>query len=65
LDAQILIIHGGKDGVVPVKEAQIFQDNAKHGTLRIIRGADHRYSNIIYKEKVLDESVKFLNNLNF
>ncbi|MBU2589271.1 MAG: alpha/beta fold hydrolase [Nanoarchaeota archaeon] len=65
LDVPILIVHGDKDEVVPVKDAQIFQDNAKQGTLRIIEGADHRYSNMDYKKKVLDESVNFLNNLDF
>ncbi|MCG2719789.1 MAG: alpha/beta hydrolase, partial [Nanoarchaeota archaeon] len=64
-DVPILIVHGDKDEVVPVKDAQIFQDNAKQGTLRIIEGADHRYSNMDYKKKVLDESVNFLNNLDF
>jgi len=57
-----LIIHGGKDETIPVSNAQLFYENSlsKKKFLKIIKGADHKYSDIKFKEEVLKEIKKFL-----
>jgi len=62
LDKPILIIHGEKDDVIPIGDAKIFLENSKMGELKIIKNADHRYSDPIFKEEVLKSCVEFLNN---
>lgn len=65
LDIPILIIHGDKDEIVSVNNAKLFYNNspANKKFLKIIHGADHRYSDIKLKEEVLDQIRKFLANL--
>ncbi len=60
LNKPILIIHGERDNIIPVTDAKILLKNSKIGKLKIIKNADHRYLNPIFKEEVLKECVKFL-----
>jgi len=62
LEIPILIIHGEKDELIPVEEANLlFQSiNSKNKYLKIINGADHRYSDIKLKEKVFECILNFL-----
>ncbi|MBT4334514.1 prolyl oligopeptidase family serine peptidase [archaeon] len=63
LKKPILIFHGDKDEVVPIEEANIFLKNSQDGTLKIIKGADHRYSKQESKQEILDECIIFLKKL--
>lgn len=60
LNKPILIVHGDKDEVVSVKEAGVFLKNSKQARLKIIKGADHRYTSPKFKEEILRESIDFL-----
>lgn len=62
LDIPILIIHGGNDEVIPKEEAKLLYDACKSQKkeLRIINGADHRYSEIKHKEEILKDITSFL-----
>ncbi|MFH1275807.1 MAG: alpha/beta fold hydrolase [Candidatus Woesearchaeota archaeon] len=60
----VLIIHGTNDKVVPVENAQEFYNSSKSNSkfLVLIKDADHRYSNIEFKEEVLNSCLDFLKN---
>lgn len=64
IDIPILIIHGENDGVVPVENAELFYNNSKSKKkeLVIIKGADHRYSDIKFKKEILKKVIEFLKN---
>ncbi len=60
-----LIIHGDHDEVVPVRNAKILYDisPAKVKVMKIIRGADHRFSKITWKKAILIEIYRFISRL--
>lgn len=62
LSIPILIIHGDKDETVPVNNAYLLYESslANKKFLKIIKEADHRYSNIKFKEEILYQIKKFL-----
>ncbi|XP_062180272.1 uncharacterized protein LOC133884746 [Phragmites australis] len=43
-DCRVLTIHGSKDEIVPVEDARLFAANIPNHELRIIAGANHRYT---------------------
>ncbi|MBU0962445.1 MAG: alpha/beta fold hydrolase [Nanoarchaeota archaeon] len=65
LDIPILIIHGENDEIIPKEDAQILYNScpSKKKNLKIIKGADHRYSDIKYKENILREIILFLQKI--
>jgi len=65
LNIPVLIIHGDKDETVPVSNAHLFYEKSlsKKKFLKIIKGANHKYSDIKFKEKVLNEIKEYLDKL--
>ena len=55
-----LIVHGGKDESVPLKQSRKIADLIKDCQLEIIEGADHRYSKSKDFDKMIDLISKFL-----
>jgi uncharacterized protein len=41
---RVLTIHGAKDEIVPAEDARMFAANIPNHELRIMAGADHRYT---------------------
>lgn len=55
-----LIVHGDKDEVVPIKQSKRTAQLVENCRLKIIEGADHRYSEREYFEKMLDLLSEFI-----
>lgn len=61
---KVLIVHGEKDEKVPVASIGPYLDlYGDQATRVIIRGSNHQYSMVRWKEEVYDESVKFIKSL--
>lgn len=58
-----LIVHGDKDNVVPVKQSMKTSKLIKNCRLKIIKDADHIYTNIDHAKKMIEEIVNFINLL--
>ncbi|KAL6851667.1 hypothetical protein ACP4OV_020231 [Aristida adscensionis] len=43
-DCRVLTIHGSRDEIIPVEDARMFAANIPSHELRIVEGADHRYT---------------------
>jgi uncharacterized protein len=63
LNIPILIMHGEKDEIIPSEDAKLLYNvcSSKNKELKIIKDADHRYSEVKYKEEILKEIIYFLN----
>lgn len=55
-----LIVHGDKDGAVPVEQSKKTTNLIKNCRLEIIKGADHRYSNPEHFEKMIGLISQFI-----
>jgi esterase/lipase len=60
-----LIVQGENDEIIPVTDAKLFYEKspAKIKSLKIIKGSDHRFSDIKFKVKILDEIKEFLDRV--
>lgn len=58
--APILVIHGVEDEVVPVSDAHDIASAARHVSLNMVDGADHRFSDPNHLGLVLPEIADFL-----
>jgi pimeloyl-ACP methyl ester carboxylesterase len=54
IEAPALVVHGRRDRVVPVANAEILAANIPHAELRILAGAGHLYST---EEPTVDEAI--------
>jgi dienelactone hydrolase len=58
---EVLVIHGDKDEKVPVAVAGQYRDMyGKAMELRIVRGANHQFSSLKWKQEVYEASLAFL-----
>ena len=59
----LLIVHGEKDEAIPLSDPEELLENAnKPKKLVIIRGADHRFTNLIHFKKLLNIIERFIKN---
>lgn len=56
----VLIVHGNKDEIVPIKQSIKTSSLIKNCRLEIIEGGDHLYSNPKHFEKMLDSISTFI-----
>ena len=59
IDIPVLIIHGTADESVLMKETEELTRHLKNYRLIRLEGADHRYTNPEHFDKMIDETVKF------
>lgn len=57
---EMLIIHGDKDDIVPIRDVESFANTCNNGKLIIIRNADHRFKNKGEIEHIVCETIKFM-----
>lgn len=55
-----LIVHGDKDESVPVEQSRKTASIMRNCKLKVIKGADHRYSKPEHRERMLDLISKFI-----
>ena len=60
LEAPLLVLHGEVDEVVPVSDAHDIAVAARHVTLEVVPGADHRFSNAVHLQPAMALAVAFL-----
>lgn len=58
----ILVIHGGKDDVVPLTDVESFVKNRENIKLFVIKDADHRFKKKGEIELIVHETMMFMNN---
>lgn len=56
----ILVIHGGKDDIVPIEDVICFCHNRKNIGLVVIENADHRFKNDGEIERIVYETTRFI-----
>jgi len=60
IKSPILVIHGDKDEIVPVNHAIELYNNANQPKeIKIIKGADHRFLNMAYREEAINLSFEW------
>ncbi|MBI5511784.1 MAG: alpha/beta fold hydrolase [Deltaproteobacteria bacterium] len=59
LHIPLLVLHGEEDDVVPVSDAHDIATEARHVTLEIVPGADHRFSNPVHLKPAMRLAVEF------
>jgi len=62
IDANIVLIHGSNDDVVPVDYAKKAYKYIKSGVLEIIEGSDHNYRKPEYEKRLIDIILFYLGN---
>jgi fermentation-respiration switch protein FrsA (DUF1100 family) len=60
----VLVVHGEKDEKVPVAIAGQYRDMyADAMELRIVRGANHQFSSLPWKQEAYDATIAFLTGI--
>lgn len=59
-DVPIFFVHGSEDEVVKYKKSVKMSKKVKHGTICLIGGGDHGFSNDRHLKKAIKETVRFL-----
>jgi len=58
IKSPILLIHGDKDDIVPLSHAvELYKNANTPKELKIIKGADHRFLNVAYREEAINLSL--------
>jgi uncharacterized protein len=60
LAAPLLVIHGSEDKVVPPVDAHDIASAARHVSLEMVEGADHRFSSPLYMRPAMQRVAEFL-----
>jgi uncharacterized protein len=60
LHVPVLVLHGEADEVVPVSDAHDIATAARHVTLEVVPGADHRFTNPAHLRSAISQVVTFL-----
>ena len=59
-DRDILVIQGNRDDVVPPEDVRAFVQNREHVRLFLLENADHRFKNEGEIGRIVQETVKFM-----
>jgi dipeptidyl aminopeptidase/acylaminoacyl peptidase len=57
-----LVVHGGRDSIVPVSESVLYKNKkvlGRQATLRIIKGADHTFNRKDWEKTVIDTTISW------
>jgi uncharacterized protein len=60
ITAPTLIVHGDRDENVPVEQSIKLAQSISNSKFEIIKGADHRYTNPVHSQLVLETITKFI-----
>ena len=59
-DNKTFVFHGDKDDIVPIEDVLEFCDGRENINLEIIKNADHRFKNPGEIERIVSETVQFM-----